>query len=61
MSASLDLALSRGVIDNYTINTPDITAVPFIDKANRDLKGVTFEATLTGAIHKIAIQGYVTL
>ena len=40
---------------------PKAAEVSFIDKAARRLTGVTFEATLAGAIHELVIQGVVTV
>ena len=61
MRSTLELAKSRGVISSYTVTTPDITAVSFTDKSNRNLKGVSFQAIATGAINHVFINGYVTL
>ncbi len=61
MRQSLDLAKDRRVIDSYTITVPNAADISFTDKANRELKQITFQAILTGAINKIVINGYVTL
>lgn len=61
MMKSLELAKSRGVILSYKIITPDISTIPFNDKATRQLKNMKFEAVLVGAINQVFINGYVTL
>lgn len=45
----------------FTIFVPLAADVSAVDKANRTLNGVTFQATLTGAIHVIQIFGTVSL
>ena len=45
----------------FTVTVPDSADVSSTDKANRELNNVEFEATLAGAVHKITIQGVVTL
>lgn len=45
----------------YQVVVPDISEVPDADKANRILKNVTFDATLAGAIHVVAISGTVSI
>lgn len=44
----------------YTVIVPDIDDVSATDKGNRALTGVEFVATITGAIHTVAIAGNVT-
>jgi hypothetical protein len=44
-----------------TVTVPDILAVPTQDKAARTLNGVVFTCTLAGAIHKVNIQGFVSV
>jgi hypothetical protein len=61
MRASLEIALTSGVISSYTLTTPDSKDVSINDKANRELKAVTFQAIATGAINRIIINGFVTL
>ena len=61
-------ALNQG-IDNdfiaaeppYEIFVPDATTVPSIDKANRILRNVSFNATLAGAIQAVQITGTVSV
>ncbi len=61
-------ALQLGVSNNfiaaeppYQIFIPDATTVPAIDKANRILNNVKFQATLAGAIQAINITGTVSV
>lgn len=44
-----------------TVTVPDIADISTTDKANRELNDVEFTATLAGAIHKITVQGTVSL
>lgn len=57
--ASLDKAVKNGLIDGSTIivTVPKITSISASDKAARLLSGITFQATLQGAIHKVVING----
>lgn len=43
------------------ISIPDLADISANDKANRIVQNVTFSATLAGAIHKIVINGTLTL
>lgn len=45
----------------YKITVPALSSISTALKANRKLEGVTFEATLSGAIHKVTITGYIVL
>ena len=45
----------------YTVSVPDVLAVSQADKASRTLNGVVFTCTLAGAIHKVNIQGFVSV
>jgi hypothetical protein len=61
-------ALQLGVDNNfiaadpaYTISVPRASAVAPIDKTNRILKNVRFQATLAGAIHATQITGTVSV
>ena len=51
----------EGITDDYIVTTPDIADVSPADKASRTLNGVTFSATLTGAIHQVNLQGTVSV
>ena len=45
----------------YSVVTPDVSAIDPVDRANRLLPDVTFEATPAGAIHKAVITGAVSI
>jgi len=51
---------SRG-LSSYTVTTPDEDDVSDADKGNRSLTGVSFTATVTGAVHAVTITGSVTV
>lgn len=63
LRASLQEAVNRGIINqDFTVVTPDVTAVSAVNKAARTLPDVFFYATLTGAIQNInQITGTVTV
>ena len=41
------------------VNTPDVTALPTSVRNSREMDGITFEARLAGAIHKVTVNGTV--
>lgn len=45
----------------WTVSVPDVLSVSQADKASRTLNNVVFTATLAGAIHKVNIQGFVSV
>ena len=45
----------------YIITVPQATEVPVNDRAERHLTGITFEARVAGAVHKVTVQGIVTV
>lgn len=64
MSVIFDQAVRNGFIASdlegkgfYTITIPDVSLIPLNDKLNRLFSGITFEATLAGAVNKIGIAG----
>lgn len=57
----LQNGVTVGLIESFTISVPVAAEVSFQDKAARTLPDVNFEAVLQGAIHKVIIQGVVTL
>lgn len=58
----LEEARSNGAITpDFTVTVPKAASVNPVDKANRELKNVTFSVTYTGAIHKVVINGVITL
>jgi len=59
--AQLDAAIDQAVITpGYTITQPAAADISAGTKETRDLSGVTFEATLQGAIHNITVVGTVS-
>jgi hypothetical protein len=49
------------VVPAFTITVPRAADVPANDKAERVLNGVSFNATLAGAIHAVNVNGVVSL
>ena len=59
---ALNLGVDNQIINaDYVITVPDVADVSVIDKGNRFLDNVEFEATLTGAINKVKINGRLVL
>lgn len=60
---SLNEAAERDIIDSSSIivTVPDVRNVSAEDRGNRLLNNVNYQARLAGAIHKITIQGTVTV
>jgi hypothetical protein len=61
-------SLTEGVTNDFiatepafTVTTPNVSDVSQADKANRVLRNVTFQATLSGAIHVVEINGVVSI
>lgn len=68
IEAQVRKALQMGIDNNfiaqdppYEISVPVASAVPAIDKTNRILKNVRFDATLAGAIQAVQITGTVSV
>lgn len=64
MIAVLDVAEGQGILaadPKYTTTVPKAADVSIVDKGNRTLPDMKFEGTLAGAIHKVTIQGVVSL
>ena len=62
--AILDLGIAKGLIAEtpaYTVTVPLAADVSSANKIARNLPSVKFNATLAGAIHKIAVAGIVTV
>lgn len=57
MQEVLELSVSRGVLDSYTITRPSAADFSAAQKGTRQLTGIEFTGTLQGAIHKITING----
>ena len=50
---------NEGGLGEYTISIPDVSNISSIDIANRELKGIYWQAYLAGAIHHVVINGLV--
>lgn len=68
VEADIRSVLQQGVDANlltddpaFVVTVPKASAVPSADKAARRLTGVKFNATLAGAIHKVTINGTVSV
>jgi len=68
IEAQVKRALQLGISNNFIasdpapiVTVPKAADVPTIDKTNRILKNVKFQATLAGAIHAVNITGTVTV
>lgn len=55
------IAIDETGMPLYTLIMPKLSSIDSVDKANRKLTGITFTATLAGAIHKVEITGYLVL
>ena len=61
LKGSLSKAVTATVLDEgYTVTYPKAADVSAADKAARRLTGVSFQATLAGAVHSIIINGTVS-
>ena len=58
---SLNRAVNRAFITEYTINVPDYNDISTADKLNRVLNGITWSATLSGAIQTVTVNGTLTV
>jgi hypothetical protein len=64
ISAELNTSIAEGLLTADPlpqVNAPLVSEISVLDKANRCLPDVTFQATLAGAVHKVAIQGTVSV
>lgn len=60
----LNTGVANGLLTNDPapiVRVPLARDVPSVDKNNRILKNVTFEATLQGAIHQVVIRGTISV
>jgi len=58
----LDIAVDRDVIvDGYDVNVPPASSQSASDRADRIYRDITFEAQLTGAVHRVEVRGTVTV
>lgn len=53
--------LLRGGDDKPVVTAPDINDIPQADRGNRFLSGIEFEGFYAGAVHKVAVQGRITV
>ena len=57
----LDIAVDREVIaDDYSVDVPSWRDQDSTDRAERHFPGITFEATLVGAVNSVEIRGTVS-
>ena len=64
VSGQLQDGIEQGVIADtppFVVTVPEIATIPTADKLARELNGITFTATLAGAIQKVVINGSVTV
>jgi len=54
-------AVAQGVLSSFTVSVPDVATILSADKIARTLPDVTFTGVLAGAIHKVEINGKVTV
>jgi len=60
--ASLDRAVAKGILDiNPTISIPAVATIAAADKALRTLPDVKFQGRLQGAVHKVQLQGTISV
>lgn len=60
----LQLGIDQGILANSpvpVVAAPDISAVDAADKSARTLRNITFTATFAGAIHKVSVQGNISV
>jgi len=58
---TLQEGVVNGLLAEFTVSVPKVSEVSTLDKASRTLNNVVFTAVLAGAIHKVNIQGYVSV
>ncbi len=60
----LQLGIDQGILTNNpapVVTAPDISEVTAADKTSRTLRNLKFNATFAGAIHKITVQGTISV
>lgn len=58
----LDIAVDRDVIvEGYEVTVPPASSQSASDRADRIYRDITFEAQLTGAVHRVEVRGTVTV
>lgn len=55
----LDQATANGGVDSYTVNVPQVLAIPEMVRAQRVLDHISFEARLAGGVSRILVKGVV--
>ena len=55
----LDQATANGGVDSYTVNVPQVLAIPEMVRAQRVLDHISFEARLASAVSRIVVRGVV--
>lgn len=55
----LDQAVSNGGVDSYTVNVPQVLAIPEMVRAQRVLDHISFEARLAGGVSRVLVKGIV--
>ena len=59
LRGALEQGADQGIVvrDSIVINTPKVAGQDSSDRANRDFPGITWSATLQGAVHTLDITG----
>lgn len=58
----LEIAVDRQLIaEDYTVTVPPASEQQVTDRANRVYKDITFNAQLTGAVHRVEVRGVLTV
>jgi len=61
LRSRLQDAVDEGVLASFTVTVPKVASISSGDKVARTLPDVEFTGVLAGAIHKVIIQGRVTV
>lgn len=61
LAVAVRTRLLRGGDDAPVVTAPDVNEVPQADRGNRVLNGVEFSGFYAGAVHKVGIQGRITI
>jgi hypothetical protein len=61
LRSALDEGIRRELLAAYNISVPKVSAIPANFRGQRTLPDVNFTASLAGAIHRVVINGTVTL
>lgn len=67
IEAEIRSVLSQGVANGlvaptpaYTVQSPDVLAIPEVQRANRLMSEFKFQFRLAGAVHKVIVRGTVS-